>query len=862
MIENRIYSGDYRDAVPTKQIICYPTNRQSREPEVIFVNEPGLMLGEAKRILGNRFFGPDQISAALGFAIDSRFVESFPYTLAELKRFKEDRILMYFADEKEDGSPITTESLVDLMRDKTDEQKNEEPIINKLRDSYLMTKNGIRRMINPVSGKNNCQHVDRKGEAYYEIEKPRPGWRVISTEFLPDSIGRDSLEQTEALAAYLKNLSFGEAGMTEEIRAAVQEFEEKKAYLMDLMGKSREDTKRITAPWQEVGKILGKLKIRELTMMTPVEAVYAGAVLARATKRDFLKDMFTFTNRTTNDGGIIAVRNCGIRLWNEHYDNPVGDVVSFNPNYKYSKSGVITSVSNLPVGKEEKEIPEKERLLLTVSGYSSELPPNQEAGADPSLWEEMGNATGQITIFPNIKKTDLEVGQPYEEVKKEVERLHNEERWSEFLRANAVLRILYPDYSAEHKISKDDKVWSHLQDRVTAIGKNDPSAYIKWLSFSNLYTWAMISLAEEVKLTDDGLSIKMEKNQPDKKKNFPTIVKTEFKSKSWDEAKEIMGNDFLGEEALLNSFGGRLEDFGYVLDILRKPFPVPMEEIEKHKERQGYVILRPNRLPPENFITRADNATLAEVCRRFRRKFRKDSTDFDERWHELSRKDHETWSKSFSKTHKESQFLHYRFNLINQINSRLNDYKNEDFISMEIIPASVSLVDKNIVPGSLGIGYLRQLSLVADHLTNTIYQGKSLPSNYKEAILEFEREKSHLQQLLDMKNIDIDVMKKISQLKLNQLTRQSAGEAFFDYFIYFDNIGSDIGIDRYGYDRRRKNWTKTLTKARWRDGYNFVTVGTGGGIEDDPAWYDHDKGAEYLGQGAYLQRSYPLIQKG
>lgn len=824
-----------------KQIFSRIKDSSSEGQEIIFVNEPKIMLEEAKAILGSRFIGPEQVSNAFGFEIDTRFVEKFPYTLEELRKLREDSMLVYFADEKKDGSPITMSEIVSILRGGNQNTKSQNTHEKGRGKSFLFRSKVINRVLRQGDDQQSEALPFRSGH-FYDVERPRPGWRIISTEILPESLHQDSIGQTDAIVAYLRRSYNTHGNMPKGLEEAIEDYESKRDVLNTLLNSGREDTKSFRAPWQDASEIIQSLKIREMAMLTPVEAVYAGAVIKKETGREFIDNAFTFTNRATEEGTIVAVRNSGIRNWNEEYLGHPGDVIALNPKYKGPDMGVIFATGRLPLESSEPKVEAGNRLPITFSGYDSILHPVLAGNLEPFSRDEMRNTNESMTMRQFINKEDLEIDISYEDAKNEIDNLRQQKRWGEFLRANAVARALYPGKSNELRLSGEDEVWRHLQQEVS---KRNPADYIKWLAFSNLYTWAMVCLAEEVTLSETGLDIKMDKSKKEEQK-FPTIIKTEFKSESWEKARKIMGEDYLGEDELLQSFGGRLEDFGNVIGLLRQPFPFSERELEKHKELDGYVVLRPNQLPPENFITRGRSATFNEVLSRFDRKFKKDSDEIKDKVSEAYKIDSQSGLRLLRS---EEQLLSNSIKLIYSIDNYVKyNFSKEDSAVKEIIPASVSLVSKTEVPKTYGVDYLDQLGVLSEYLKHEVYKETDIPELYASAIEDFDRDKSQIRELLDAKSNE--GYRKLWKSKLDHLIRPSAEELIFDLLFYLDNnkewLKSNWHGNMFGY-----SLTKSLS-----DKGDYVYLGFGWGSRfyfgtHAPTWKDEKTGAS-------IQRSFRL----
>ncbi len=207
-----------------------------------------------------------------------------------------------------------------------------------------------------------------------------------------------------------------------------------------------------------------------------------------------------------------------------------------------------------------------------------------------------------------------------------------------------------------------------------------------------------------------------------------------------EQAREILGQDYLGPEAIEKAFGIKIEDE----DTPKIPFSP--EDLERAKELGHFLVLRVDKAPDGSRLTMEKMGALLED--EFKRKRAGKPIDNGAQ------------------------------------------YSDEDFYSQETPEISWALVSKEIVPGSDFKNYLKELHAVVDYLKNEVFKDREMPSAYKEAIEEFDAQKKDIEEALYVGHED--AAKKITGLKIVKLTRQTPVEALYDTLAYFQNTGKRL----------------------------------------------------------------------
>lgn len=128
-------------------------------------------------------------------------------------------------------------------------------------------------------------------------------------------------------------------------------------------------------------------------------------------------------------------------------------------------------------------------------------------------------------------------------------------------------------------------------------------------------------------------------------------------------------------------------------------------------------------------------------------------------------------------------------------------YKNEEFIKNETPKLAWALVSKEVIPNSTSKNYLQQTEELVNYIKDSVFKGSEMPEEYQEAIKEFEKEKDGIGKIISSEWQK--AAEKLSQLKINQMTRQNPAEVLYDIAIYFQNKKERILENMYTWTSRR-----------------------------------------------------------
>ena len=235
-------------------------------------------------------------------------------------------------------------------------------------------------------------------------------------------------------------------------------------------------------------------------------------------------------------------------------------------------------------------------------------------------------------------------------------------------------------------------------------------------------------------------------------KEKPKKSKPEILGLTVERAQEIMGADFLGPEAVNATFGFSPEAI--------PPIPFSVEDLERAKELNQFLILRVDKTADDKPLTMQEINTMLE--------------------------------KKIADEGK------------GKILYNTDWYKNEDFFTKDTPRLSWALVSKAEIPNSISKSFLQQTEQIIEYLTNIVFKDVDLdkiPKEYAEAVEEFNSKKAEIAALISINWQE--AAKQLSELRINQLTRQLPVEAMYDGLMYLQNNNTRLMESKYTWTFRR-----------------------------------------------------------
>jgi len=273
-------------------------------------------------------------------------------------------------------------------------------------------------------------------------------------------------------------------------------------------------------------------------------------------------------------------------------------------------------------------------------------------------------------------------------------------------------------------------------------------------------------------------------------KGKETISGIEFQ-----EARELLGEDLIGPEEIEKTWGVRPEE---VPDI-----PFSREELERAKEMGQMLVLRVDKT--EDGKPMSLEAMIDIIQKRWDKEGKGKLLYTDS--------DYKNWKERTEGT---------------------------DF-SQKAPRTGWALVSKELLSQSTSKNYAQQAELLVAYLKNEVFKDKEIPEEYEEAFQEWEEAKrtdKNIQALL--KNPDNPkydwqaAAKRLSELKISQLTRQSLQEGIYDLALYFDKNGKRLLPNVYTWSNSRSSGGDLVGlggfDAKGVGGGGWAPGGRGGGL--------------------------------
>lgn len=114
-----------------------------------------------------------------------------------------------------------------------------------------------------------------------------------------------------------------------------------------------------------------------------------------------------------------------------------------------------------------------------------------------------------------------------------------------------------------------------------------------------------------------------------------------------------------------------------------------------------------------------------------------------------------------------------------------------------------ALVSKDLLPDSTSKNYIEQTEVIIKALKEKAFKDMEIPEEYAEAIEEFNAQKDRLTKL--MSENWMEAAKQLSELKINQLSRQSIQETIYDLAMYHDTHGKRLLPNSYTWSNSRSS---------------------------------------------------------
>lgn len=218
-----------------------------------------------------------------------------------------------------------------------------------------------------------------------------------------------------------------------------------------------------------------------------------------------------------------------------------------------------------------------------------------------------------------------------------------------------------------------------------------------------------------------------------------------------ESAKRLFSEDFFGPDAVKKAFGVELSDS----EIPEITFS--QQELERAKELGQRLILRVDRAQDRSVLTM--NRMQKLLQEEFSKDPKKGKVLFDTSW-----------------------------------------YKDEAFFNAQAPRMKWALVGKDVLPGSTGKHYLDQTIAINDYLVQQVLDGP-VSDEHKAAIADFRIKRPDLKKAMDEVLAGSGdwqkLAKDLSELRLNQMFRQTPAEVLYDMLMVVQNTEGRFLPDKY-----------------------------------------------------------------
>lgn len=217
-----------------------------------------------------------------------------------------------------------------------------------------------------------------------------------------------------------------------------------------------------------------------------------------------------------------------------------------------------------------------------------------------------------------------------------------------------------------------------------------------------------------------------------------------------DEAREIMGREFLGPEAAEKTWGRKLKPEKIPAIPFSKEELVKANElgqflelrVDKDNEGKGLTMQHQNELLKERFAKEGKGQLLYDIG----------------------------W------------------------------YRQEEFFTEDTPELQWVLVTKDVIPGSTGKNAVAQTRVIADYVRNVVFKDQEIQGEYAGALKEFDEQEVEITKLMAIDWRECN--RRLSALRLNQMCRRTPSEAMFDTENHLDSTGERLLL--YMYDRTQR----------------------------------------------------------
>lgn len=270
----RLYQpNELEELIPQEQVDAFSQaiTQRERAPKSVSVAENRRRIEEAKRIIGEDFFGPEEIAETFGVRLSPKQIPPLDINPAQLKLARPGQLpnrmmLVLGVDKAADGTPLTIEKMEQILRPRF-----------------------LRRITRRDNGRILAKDSYYRGQTFFDKATPRLGWFLVAK----NTLGTDQttyLEQTQKIGNRFDG--------TEDFTAKKPLLEQIKYLRLrnhDLQELAKTDPDQAATEFSY-------LALNRIFRQTPVETIYTLMLYFHKTGKRLLQ------NETALTSGAISVR--------------------------------------------------------------------------------------------------------------------------------------------------------------------------------------------------------------------------------------------------------------------------------------------------------------------------------------------------------------------------------------------------------------------------------------------------------------------------------------------------------------------------------------------------------------------------
>ncbi len=139
----------------------------------------------------------------------------------------------------------------------------------------------------------------------------------------------------------------------------------------------------------------------------------------------------------------------------------------------------------------------------------------------------------------------------------------------------------------------------------------------------------------------------------------------------------------------------------------------------------------------------------------------------------------------------------------NKLLWKIDWYKDEPFFTNESVSSGWKLVSKEIIPETKNKNYLEQTEILISHLKTEVFENNPLPQEYEDAISEFETEKVGIAAIIDSDWKKAGEM--LAGLKITDLLRESASDLLYRLILEDNSNNQKLLLGVYSWTKSRSS---------------------------------------------------------